>query len=83
MSTNENELMLRILVDIQTKLAEHSKRFDTVDGRLAKIERRLDEVHETLYTSFGIAGHANVKTDMLQRELEELRDRVTRLEEKA
>ncbi len=82
METDNSEFMIRLLIDIQAKQAEHSRRFDVVDERLARIDRRLEEVHESLYTAFGIAGHANVKTDMLQRELEDLRERVTRLEEK-
>ena len=35
------DLTLRILVDIQAKLADHTRRFDAIDERLGKIDRRL------------------------------------------
>jgi hypothetical protein len=82
MSEDDN-LILRILKEIQATQAEHGRILNNHTTRFERVERRLDEVHESLYTSFGLAGHANVKTDMLEREISDLRERVKRLEEKA
>ena len=82
MSEDDN-LILRILKEIQATQAELGRILNTHTTRFERVERRLDEVHESLYTSFGLAGHANVKTDMLEREISDLRERVKRLEEKA
>jgi hypothetical protein len=41
---------------------------------------RLDELFESSTMALGLAGHANVRHDTVQKQLEELRDRVERLE---
>ena len=67
--------MLRILKDIQSTLAEHGVTFD-------RVERRLDEIHEGMITSLGLASHAHVRRNTIQREPDSLKKRVKRLEEK-
>jgi hypothetical protein len=44
MAKQPEDLVVRIVRDIQHTLAAHTKRFDAVDQRFDRIERRLDEV---------------------------------------
>ena len=69
-------LVLQLLREIPATLGEHSKRFDRIDQRLV-------EVRETLYTVAGAAVHANIRHDTIAERLKTLEARVSRLEEKA
>lgn len=71
-----DNLVLQLLREMRTTLEEHSKRFDRVD-------QRLEELHETLYTVAGAAVHANIRHDTVAERLKTLEERVSRLEEKA
>ena len=83
MADEPDNLVLQLLREIRADIGEvkltfskHSKRFDRVD-------QRLEEVHETLYTVAGAAVHANVRHDTVAERLKTLEERVSRLEEKA
>ncbi|MAU95112.1 MAG: hypothetical protein CMP81_04350 [Fulvimarina sp.] len=83
MADEPDNLVLQLLREIRADIGEvkltfskHSKRFDRVD-------QRLEEVHETLYTAAGAAVHANVRHDTVAERLKTLEERVSRLEEKA
>jgi hypothetical protein len=78
-----DDLVVRLLREIQGTLADHSHRFGRLDERLGRMERRLDEVNEGMVTALGLAGHAHVRSDGIQRQLDELNERVAKLEEKA
>jgi hypothetical protein len=82
MAKEPEDAVLRILKNIQTTLADHSKRFDSVDGRFDRVDRRLEDVHEGMITSLGLAGHAHVRQNGLQKEIDDLKKRVKRLETK-
>ena len=75
-------VVVRILRDIQHTLAGHTRRFDQVDQRFDRLERRMDEVNEGMITALGLAGHAHVRNDRVQKELDDLKKRVKRLEAK-
>ena len=60
MAKQPDDLVLRILKQIQATQAEHGKRFD-------QVERRLDEIHDGMITALGLASHANVRQDTFQR----------------
>ena len=82
MAREPEDLVIRILREIQGTLSEHTQRFDRTDESLAQIERRLDDVHQGMITSLGLAGHAHVRQDGVQKELDELKQRIERLEER-
>jgi len=42
----------------------------------------LDEIHEGMITSLGLASHAHVRNDTIQKEIDNLKKRIKRLEEK-
>ena len=76
MTDESDNMTLRLLREIRATQIEHTERLKTLD-------RRMDEVHETLYTAAGIAAHANVRHDAVAERLEALEQRVQTLEEKA
>ena len=61
------------LKNIRDKLAEHDARFD-------KIEKRLDEVHETAIYGVGLAAMANHKLDRMTERVDDHEPRITALE---
>lgn len=75
MAKEPEDLVVRLLREIQKTLADHTKHFD-------KIERRLDEVGDGMITALGLASHAHVKHDSTQKEIDKLKKRIDRLEEK-
>ena len=63
MAKQLDDIVLRILKDIQSTLANHSKRFDHVDERLEGIDKQLGELHNGMIASLGLASHAHVRND--------------------
>ena len=76
MADEPDNMILRLLREMRSTQLDHGE-------RLKLIERRIDEVHETVYTAAGLAAHANVRHDGVAERLEALEARVERLEEKA
>jgi tetrahydromethanopterin S-methyltransferase subunit G len=74
------DAVFTILKQIQETLADHSRRFDNIDGRFDRIDRRLEELHDSTITALGLAGHANVRHDAVAQRLDELTRRVEELE---
>ena len=72
MGESENNVVLRLLREI---------RADTQDtrARMAKVERRLDELHEGMVQAMGIAGLASVATEQHGEGMDEIRDEITAL----
>jgi hypothetical protein len=79
MAKQPEDLVVRILRDIQQTLADHSKRFDQVDRRFDEIERRLDDVDNGVVAALGLATRANVRHEAVDRRLDELRALIARL----
>ena len=75
MAKQPDDLVLRILNDIQATQADHSKQFE-------EIQLQLEELHDGMITSLGLASHAHVRNDTIQKEIDNLKKRIKRLEEK-
>ncbi len=75
MAKDPDNIVLMLLREIRATQDDHSKQFE-------RLERRLDEVHEGMITSLGLAGHAHVRHDSMEKRLDELTKRVDRLEKK-
>ena len=80
MAEDRNDLMLRLLREI---------REDTGDlrSRLVRVERRVDELHESASMALGFAAHATQTVeghgqqfDALREDIEALKRRVAELE---
>jgi len=83
MAREPNDLVLRILKEIQKTQAQHSREFEQL-----KIGQK--EIRESVVTALGLSAHANVRVDVMDdrigkidamiEELEQLKARVTHLE---
>ncbi|MEZ5787493.1 MAG: hypothetical protein R3D62_13735 [Xanthobacteraceae bacterium] len=71
MAREPEDAVLRILKNIQLTLSEHTKRFDNMAPRFDRIDRRMEEVHERMITSLGLASHAHVRQNGIQKELDD------------
>ena len=82
MAGEPDNLVLELLREIRAKLDDHDRRFDEINDRLAHLEQRNDEIHETMYTIAGFATHVNVRHERVSERLKSLEGRIDRLEEK-
>lgn len=73
---------LALLRDIREAVSGVSKVQDEHGRRLEHIERRIDEMHESMVTGLGLAAHANIRHDTVEKRLSDLTKRVERLEKK-
>jgi hypothetical protein len=82
MAKQPDDLVLRILKDIQQTLAVHGRRFDRIDQQFEKVEQRLGEINDGMIASLGLASHAHVRADGIKKEIDGLKKRIKRLEAK-
>ena len=75
MAKQPENLVLRILKEIQQTLAEHGRRFNQLD-------RRLGDIHRGTLAELGLGTNAHVRHDTVRKELEDIKKRLKRLEEK-
>ena len=81
MAEDTENLILRMLRDIRAKQDEHDLRFNATEGELKDLRKAIEDWQETTSTGVGFAAHANIRTQALERELEELlKRRVAQLE---
>ena len=82
MSKEPENLMLRILREVRDDVSKIKTDVRALKTDNVEIKQRLGEMHETLFTSAGLAMHANVKNDTLAKRVETLEKRIGKLEEK-
>ena len=82
MAKQPDDLVLRILREIHATQAEHGRTLAEHGQRFEEVKRRLDEIHEGMITSLGLASHAHVRQGTIQNEIEDIKRRIKRLEEK-
>jgi hypothetical protein len=75
------DLVMPVLRDIQATLAEHGRGRASIKADLHRQGVKIDELFESSVTALGLAGRANVQHEVLQKRLDELRERVEHLEE--
>ncbi|HEY7299080.1 MAG TPA: hypothetical protein VH684_14335 [Xanthobacteraceae bacterium] len=82
MAKQPSDLVLRILREIQATQAKHGRAMVEHSRMFEQVKRRLDDIHEGMITSLGLASHTHVRHDTIQKEIDNLKKRVKRLEEK-
>jgi uncharacterized coiled-coil DUF342 family protein len=82
MAKQPEDMVVRLLRDIQHTLADHSRRFDQMDNRFDEMRRQLDDLNDGTITALGLASHAHVRDDGIQKEIDDLKKRIKRLEAK-
>ena len=80
MADEPDNLMLRLLREIRAKMDDHDKRFDEHDRRFDDLKKAIEDRKETAATGIGFAAHANIRNDMLEKEIAELKKRMDRIE---
>ena len=68
MAKQPENLVLRILKEIQQTLAEHGRRFNQLD-------RRLGDIHRGTVTELGLGTNAHVRHDTVQKQLNDIKQR--------
>jgi hypothetical protein len=81
MAKQPTDLVMPVLRDIQAILVEHGRNLATIKDDLHRQGGKIDELCESSVMALGLAGHANVRHEVLQKQLDELRERVEHLEE--
>ena len=69
-----------ILRDIQKTLAEHTKMLKEQGADLKGMRREMHEWQESTATALDFAGHANIRIELLQKQVDALTERLERLE---
>jgi hypothetical protein len=82
MPKQPEDLVVRILRDIQATQAAHTKRFEHLEQRFDNLEQRFEDVHEGMVTALGLASHAHVRDESMRKDINDLKKRVKRLETK-
>jgi hypothetical protein len=77
-----DDAVLPILRDIQRTLAEHGRDLGSIKAELRRQGVRMDELFESSTMALGLAGHANVRHESVQKQIDELKERLERLEAK-
>jgi polyhydroxyalkanoate synthesis regulator phasin len=72
MAETETNVVLRILREIRGQQVEDGR-------RLQRVERRVDELHESVVTAMGVAGVAQVATEQHGTGMDEIRDEIAAL----
>ena len=80
MAEPENHTLV-LLREIRETVGGIARVQDEHGQRLAHIETRIDEMHESMVTGLGLAAHANIRHDTAETRLTDLTKRVERLEQ--
>jgi cell division protein FtsB len=72
MAKQPEELVVRILRDIQRTLADHTKQFEAVDRRFDAIEQRLDDMNDGLVAALGLTTRVEIRQNALAKRVAEL-----------
>ena len=81
MAKEPNDLVVRILREIQAAQANQGKTLDEHTREFQKIRSSLTEIRESLVTALGLGAHANVRNDLMENRLGELEARIGKLDE--
>ncbi len=81
MAKQPDDAVFRILQQIQTSVAEQGRIQAEHTKSFKRVEIRLDELQESMVSALGLAAHSNVRHDGVQRQIEELSERVQQLDQ--
>ena len=81
MAEPENHTLV-LLREIRETVSGIARVQDEHGRGLEHIETRVDEMHDSMVTALGLAAHANVRHDTVEKRLTDLTKRVERLEKK-
>jgi hypothetical protein len=79
MAKQPEDLTHRILQDIQKTLADHTKRFARMEGRLQHIEEQIDDLSKLVTYSLGQSSETKFRQSQQQSRIDELFEKIERL----
>jgi septal ring factor EnvC (AmiA/AmiB activator) len=82
MAREPEDVVVRILRQIQATQAEHSKQFVRMDERFERLEQQVGELNDDMMAALGLASHVNVREQNIQKEINDIKKRLKRLEAK-
>jgi hypothetical protein len=80
MAREPDNLVLTILREIQATQGAHGRDLETIKSDLRRQGVKIDELFESSTMALGLAGHANIRHDSLERRLDDLVRRLEQLE---
>ena len=81
MAEPTNELILKVLMQIQETQGVHTRVLGEHTENFVRLERRMQEMQDSMVTALRLAGHANIRHDTVSERLEDLTRRVETLEQ--
>ena len=81
MAREPDNLVLTLLREIRDTLQDHSRMHNRHTEEFSRLNARMEEWQETTATAAGFAFHSNVRHEAVQRKLNELEERLNRLEQ--
>ena len=82
MAREPEELVVRILREMQAAMADHGRILKDHSQEFRKIHREIGDLQETIVTSAGVSLKSAVKAENLQNQIDMLEDRLKRIEDK-
>jgi hypothetical protein len=80
MAKEPEDMVVRLLRDIQSGIAAQGKDISSMRDELRRQGVKIDELFESSTMALGLAGHSNVRHETVQKQLEDLTKRIERLE---
>ncbi len=81
MAREPDNLVLTLLREIRDTLQNHTRLLNAHSEEFTRLNTKMEEWQETTATAAGFAFHSNVRHEAVQRKLDELEERLKRLEE--
>ncbi|MDQ3559768.1 MAG: hypothetical protein M3453_11420 [Pseudomonadota bacterium] len=81
MAREPNDLVLRILREIQATLSDHGRLHEEHRRAFERLRHGQDEIRESIVTALGLSAHANVRNDLMEDRLGDLEERIGRIDE--
>jgi hypothetical protein len=72
MAKQPEDLVVRILRDIQSTLADHTKVLADHGKRFEHIEERFDDLQDGMIAALGLGSHARVRDESMKKEIDDL-----------
>ncbi|HXW25726.1 MAG TPA: hypothetical protein VEK73_13360 [Xanthobacteraceae bacterium] len=82
MPKQPEDLVIRILRDIQATLARHTKTLADHTERFQHIEERFDDLEPRIIAALGLGTDAHLRDKGMSKDINDLKKRVKRLEAK-
>jgi chaperonin cofactor prefoldin len=80
MAEPTDNVVLRLLREIRAEQTVIKRTVETTNGRLTTLERKMDDVNESVTYALGLSAHANVAYETTGQRIDRLTDAVKKLE---